>query len=397
MEQAHRIWSFARGPFKRHGGLIIQSSIFSLVISTNMRITFFLLISILLLTSFANAEEKPNNIAKKQRPVEVTASVQSLKKEFDSIAKSGFSKFEGCTVPPGILVGEDDFNTSMLSKQLELEAGDVLVELDGKKLESAGELTSLLENLKKKKSSKLLIHRRCKNLELSYTYNRKNLGDSPPIGEKTKIDMSLIAGSAKVSPNFQNGEQKGLRLSKIKDRSIYANIGFKDKDAVLALNDKQINDRGLWYSFLSQIAEKEKVTFSIERAGEIRKINLSKKDIRKVVNDSLKVEGSLSYSVDKGRIKREVNDIPRLLAQARAVPFFRNGQTIGYRFFAIINGGIHQAMGLKEGDILLGVDGEKVSSSQQALKLPLLIYKNDKVILSVERAGALVEIVVKQI
>lgn len=47
-------------------------------------------------------------------------------------------------------------------------------------------------------------------------------------------------------------------------------------------------------------------------------------------------------------------------AEARGVPYFRDGRQVGLRLFAIKQNGIVEAIGLKNGDVVLQIDGELV-------------------------------------
>ena len=47
-------------------------------------------------------------------------------------------------------------------------------------------------------------------------------------------------------------------------------------------------------------------------------------------------------------------------AEARGVPYFRDGKQVGLRLFAIKQNGIVEASGLKNGDVILLLDGEFV-------------------------------------
>ena len=75
------------------------------------------------------------------------------------------------------------------------------------------------------------------------------------------------------------------------------------------------------------------------------------------------------FSVAEDELSAALANLPQLLSQARAVPYFRNGQSIGMRLFAIRSGSMYEKLGLKNGDIVLAVNDNSLSDPAQALKL----------------------------
>lgn len=75
------------------------------------------------------------------------------------------------------------------------------------------------------------------------------------------------------------------------------------------------------------------------------------------------------FSVADEEISSALANLPQLLSQARAVPYFRNGTSIGMRLFAIKPESLYEKLGLKNGDIILSVNENSLSDPAQALKL----------------------------
>lgn len=91
--------------------------------------------------------------------------------------------------------------------------------------------------------------------------------------------------------------------------------------------------------------------------------------------------------VSEEELSKELANLPRLLSQARAVPFFRNGQSIGMRLFAIRRGSLYEKVGLKNGDILLSINDNSLSDPTQALKLFEELKNQEQLAVKVERNG----------
>ena len=62
-------------------------------------------------------------------------------------------------------------------------------------------------------------------------------------------------------------------------------------------------------------------------------------------------------------------NLPLLLTEIRAVPFFKEGQAVGLRLFAIKSDSLFDKIGLKNGDILKTINGTSLGDFTQAVKL----------------------------
>lgn len=76
-----------------------------------------------------------------------------------------------------------------------------------------------------------------------------------------------------------------------------------------------------------------------------------------------------SFTVDEDELDAALDNLPLLLQQARAVPYFKDGKAIGLRLFAIRKDSIFEKVGLKNGDILKEINGNSLADPSQALKL----------------------------
>lgn len=98
-------------------------------------------------------------------------------------------------------------------------------------------------------------------------------------------------------------------------------------------------------------------------------------------------EGQTDFTVSENELNEELANLPRLLSQARAVPYFRGGQSVGMRLFAIRRGSLYEKLGLKNGDILKAVNDNSLSDPTQALKLFEQLKSERSIYLTVERNG----------
>jgi general secretion pathway protein C len=74
-------------------------------------------------------------------------------------------------------------------------------------------------------------------------------------------------------------------------------------------------------------------------------------------------------TVSEEEVNSALNNLPLLLTQARAVPYFQDGKSVGLRLFAIKNGSLYEKIGLLNGDILKTINGNNLGDITQAVKL----------------------------
>ncbi|MDX8408996.1 MAG: type II secretion system protein GspC [Mariprofundales bacterium] len=76
-----------------------------------------------------------------------------------------------------------------------------------------------------------------------------------------------------------------------------------------------------------------------------------------------------------------------LLSQARILPHFTNGKADGFLVTDIAAGSLYQQLGLKNGDILTGVNGKPVTSMDQAMNMYRQLQRAPSVDVAVMRGG----------
>lgn len=98
------------------------------------------------------------------------------------------------------------------------------------------------------------------------------------------------------------------------------------------------------------------------------------------------VSGS-QFNVARTAIDAALADMSKVLTQARAIPHTENGQMVGFKLFSIVPGSIYDQLGLKNGDLLCGVDGEPMTDPGKAMTLVTEIKNRSRLELCVKRDG----------
>ncbi len=75
------------------------------------------------------------------------------------------------------------------------------------------------------------------------------------------------------------------------------------------------------------------------------------------------------FVIDRRELEKTVANINQVFTQARAVPFFVDGKTVGFRVFAIKPGSVFEKIGLQNGDVIKSVNGVELTDPTKAISL----------------------------
>lgn len=105
----------------------------------------------------------------------------------------------------------------------------------------------------------------------------------------------------------------------------------------------------------------------VERNGKLEVLMLD--ELGSAGGGSVSGNDSDEFVVEEAELDKGLENLPLLLTQARAVPYFKDGRSIGLRLFAIKTGSLYEKVGLRNGDILKSINGNNLGDISQALKL----------------------------
>lgn len=92
-------------------------------------------------------------------------------------------------------------------------------------------------------------------------------------------------------------------------------------------------------------------------------------------------------TLQKSMIDESIQDINKLMNQVKIMPHLENGQPAGLSVSNIQPNSIFRRMGLRNGDIIMGVDGENIQSVDDALKLYQNLTNSEGVKVQLKRRG----------
>jgi len=96
---------------------------------------------------------------------------------------------------------------------------------------------------------------------------------------------------------------------------------------------------------------------------------------------------SQQITLQRSLIENSIQDINKLMTQVKIMPHLENGEPAGLSVSNIQPNSIFRRMGFRNGDIIMGVDGQMIQSVDDALKLYQNLVNADGVKVQVKRRG----------
>jgi type II secretion system protein C len=94
---------------------------------------------------------------------------------------------------------------------------------------------------------------------------------------------------------------------------------------------------------------------------------------------SIRQVGDNRYVVDRGEVDHSIENLSTVVTQMRAVPYLKDGKSVGFRVFNIRAGSLFEHMGLKNGDVIQAVNGSQLDDPSRALALLDEVQTSDEI------------------
>jgi general secretion pathway protein C len=132
---------------------------------------------------------------------------------------------------------------------------------------------------------------------------------------------------------------------------------------------------------------KEFVDLPEDPEGSAPRISLGTRGGASPVGAGVEQVAPTQFNVARNEIDKAFSDLNNVLTQARAVPNFENGLPSGYKLFQIVPNSIYDKLGLKDGDVIKGFDGQIVNDPSKALEALNSLRNSSHVEIQVVRNG----------
>lgn len=193
-------------------------------------------------------------------------------------------------------------------------------------------------------------------------------------GGATMHSVNECESSFSEDPNDPDGKlaPKPAPCAKVADAAVIRRI---EAERVCIWNE---GDRQMEYIALNEPPEKGGAVAKVEKKEE-KVADAGDADIRKV--------GENSYEVGQGEVDKALSNLSDLATQARVVPAFEGGKTVGFKLFSIRPGSLYSKIGLQNGDVITRVNGYEVNSPEKGLEIYGKLKDAKQVSVDVKRRG----------
>ena len=106
-------------------------------------------------------------------------------------------------------------------------------------------------------------------------------------------------------------------------------------------------------------------------------------------SDESASSGSKRIALQRAEVEDALNNVNTLMRQARIRPHFKDGKPDGLTLSRIQRNSIFTKLGLRTGDVIVGVDGQQIESVDDALKFYNSLKSSPDVQLQIRRRGQL--------
>jgi len=101
----------------------------------------------------------------------------------------------------------------------------------------------------------------------------------------------------------------------------------------------------------------------------------------------VKRAGAYKYNIDRSMLNEELQDLSRLQREARVVPSYKDRAYNGVKLVGVRPGSLYRALGIRSGDVLTAVNGQKIDSPTKGLDLFDQLKNASSVQVQIERRG----------
>ena len=101
----------------------------------------------------------------------------------------------------------------------------------------------------------------------------------------------------------------------------------------------------------------------------------------------IKELGPNRFLIDRARVESVMANLSEVMTQARVVPHFENGKTVGWKIFAIKPNSIYKELKLSNGDIIQRINETEIDSPAKALEMYQQLAAESNITMDIIRRG----------
>lgn len=207
------------------------------------------------------------------------------------------------------------------------------------------------------------------------------------------IERNLFTSGEEVAQEIKEEEIENLEPTSLKIALLGTVVG-SERDSFAIIEEKGKKKQALYKvgdSVQSAVVKRilrGKVILNVRGRDKILTIEeeaASKR--RKEVARAEPIRQGERITVKRSDIEESLENVHRLLSQARVRPHFSGGKPDGLAIAHIRRGSIFEKLGLKNGDVIKGLDGNEIKSPDDVLQMYKKLTLGSEVAIEIERGG----------
>jgi hypothetical protein len=198
------------------------------------------------------------------------------------------------------------------------------------------------------------------------------------------IDMMQKWGDRALRQVTKNGNPSGVMMD------LYF-PPLASGDIIRKIDGVPVTTPGDASAALAQTVDHAEVAFELERLGKplVAKLVLdTPATLDPALLSKIKKTGGNTYEIGKDVIDALMQNPMAVAKGARVVPAVKDGKAVGFKLYAIRSSSVFAALGLENGDTLLSVNGNSLTTADKALEVYTKIRDAKKLTVNIERQGA---------
>jgi type II secretory pathway component PulC len=134
------------------------------------------------------------------------------------------------------------------------------------------------------------------------------------------------------------------------------------------------------------VTQSQKISKKAVRKKSVAQKKQQKASQKNEVADPQTTNGTDFY-LRAEEVEKHISNFPKLLNQAKVVPFIKNGKSEGYTIKYIDKGSLYEKLGLKNFDIIQKVNGEPIDSMEKAILLFKTLKNEREITINILRSS----------
>jgi general secretion pathway protein C len=219
--------------------------------------------------------------------------------------------------------------------------------------------------------------------------------EKPPLNYFSPlVERNLFASSEQITQEIKEEGIENLEPTSLKIALLGTVVG-SEQDSFAIIEEKVGKNQALYKlgdSIQGAVVKgilRGKVILTVQGRDKILTIEeeAASRRTSEVARPAEPIKQGESIAIQRSEVEESLENVHQLLSQARVRPHFSEGKPDGLAIASIKRGSIFEKLGLKNGDIVKGLDGNEIKSPDDVLQMYKKLTLGSEVAIEIERAG----------